>query len=207
MIKRARTIGDEIVSACCSDDLQESVDWLLTHLSTANDSNQVIGDGCRWQFGGMYLTFRRMPSGELAVCVPDVSADPFRDETADISSPLRLLVEQISFTLNLALEPVATTFQDKVVLDDGCLKETALFLVRDPPDVTKQDSDWFIGRLGPREPPPPLQALHVYQVLQKRPELGRALALPFGSMVTTNRGGIWTVVDQNNKQIFEAPQP
>jgi hypothetical protein len=207
MIKRTRTIGGEIVSVCCSDDLQASADWLLAHLAKENDSSQMIGVDRRWQFGGMFLTFRRMPSDELAACVPDINADPFRDETADISAPLRLLAEQISFALELALEPVATTFQDKVVLDEGCLEQTELFLVRDPPDLAKRDSGWFIGRLGPRGSSPSMQALLVYQVLRQRPELGRALALPVGTMVTVNRRGISTVVDQNNEQLFEAPQP
>lgn len=178
MLQRQAVIGDEVVTVACEDGAVVQAEWLLDCLFRLHESGQTVAEGVRVQVGGMFIAFRRLPSNELAVCVPDVDADPFKDETTDVSDALQVLFSQISFARKIDVEPVPTTFQDKVVIDRGCLESGNLFMVRSAPSPAVGDSGWFIGRQGPREPAPLLEAVFAFQLLKTRPELAPALGLP-----------------------------
>lgn len=204
MLQRFASIGDEVVSVACADDMEFQVDWLLDCLSRLHGSGRTIAEGVRLQIGGTFMSFRRLPSNELAVCVPDVEANPFMDETTDVSGTLRILFSQIAFAQQIKVEPVATSFQDKVVIDHGCLSSVNLFMVRSSPDVASGDSGWFIGRQGPREPAPEVEAIFAFQLLKQRPELAKGLGLPAGFMVMVNAAGISAVIDADDQTLFSS---
>lgn len=202
MLQRHAPIGDEVVTVACADDMAFHADWLLDCLLRLHGSGRTVAEGVRLQVGGMFMSFRRLPSNELAVCVPDVEADPFKDETTDVSGALRVLLNQIAFAKQIEVEPVATSFQDKVVIDQGCLGSDNLFMVRSLPDAAEGDSGWFIGRQGPRESTPAVEAIFAFQLLKRRPELAPALGLPAGFMVMVDVAGISAVTDADNRTLF-----
>ncbi len=202
MLQKHVAIGDEVVTVACADSMAVQAEWLLDCLMHLHGSGRSVGEGVRLQFGGMFMTFRRLPSNELAVCVPDVDADPFKDETTDVSDALTVLVNQISFAEKLGVEPVETTFHDKVVIDQGCLGADKLFMLRSAPSATDGDSGWFIGLQGPREPAPAFEAVFAFQLLKMRPELAAALVLPEGFLVMVDAAGIAAVADADNRTIF-----
>lgn len=204
MLQRFASIGDEVVSVACADDMAFHAEWLLDCVARLHGSGRTVTEGVRLQVGGMFLSFRRMPSNELAVCVPDVEADPFQDETADVSGALHILFNQIAFAQQIKVEPVATSFQDKVVIDHGCLSSDNLFMVRSLPDAASGDSGWFIGRQGPREPAPEVEAIYAFQLLKKRPELAKGLGLPAGFMVMVDAAGILAVIDADDQTLFSS---
>lgn len=204
MLQRYASIGDEVVTVACADDIAFQADWLLDCLSRLHGSGRTVAEGGRLQIGGTFISFRRLPSNELAVCVPDVEADPFKDETTDVSGALRTLFKQIAFAQQMEVEPVATSFQDKVVIDQGCLSSDNLFMVRSLPDAANGDSGWFIGRQGPREPAPEVEAIFAFQLLKRRPELSKALGLPAGFMVMVDAAGISAVTDADNRVLFSS---
>lgn len=107
MLQRHASIGDEVVTVVCADDMAFHADWLLDCLVRLHGSDRPVAEGVRMQIGGTFMSFRRLPSNELAVCVPDIDADPFKDETTDLSGALRILFSQIAFAQQIEVEPVA----------------------------------------------------------------------------------------------------
>jgi hypothetical protein len=204
MLQRRAFIGDEVVTVACAEDMGAHADWLLESLVSLHRSGKTLAEGVRLQIGGTFLSFRRLASNELAVCVPDVDSDPFKDETTDVSWALRDLLSQIAFAQQIQVEPVATSFQDKVVIDKDCLSSNDLFMVRSLPDAAAGDSGWYVGRQGPREPAPAVEAIFAFQLLKRRPELGAALGLPAGFMVMVDASGISAVTDSEDRTRFTA---
>ncbi|ATH14564.1 immunity protein Imm33 domain-containing protein [Delftia acidovorans] len=202
MLQKHAAIGDEVVTVACADSMAVHAEWLLDCLTRLHGSGQSVGEEVRLQVGSMLMSFRRLPSNELAVCVPDVDADPFKDETTDVSNALQVLFNQISFAKKIDVEPVPTTFQDKVVIDQGCLSADNLFMVRSAPSPTDGDSGWFIGQQGPRELAPALEAVFAFQLLKMRPELAAALVLPEGFLVMVDAAGISVVTDPGDQTLF-----
>ncbi len=200
MLHRRATVGGEVVVVACADDVAPHADWLLEYLKRLSASGHDVKDGVRFQIGGCFLSLRRLAFNELAVCAPDVDADPFRDETADLSISLRTLIGQMRFTQELGVEPIATSFQDKIVLDEGCLESADLFMIRSAP--TDGDSGWFLGRQGPRESAPPMEAIFAFELMKRRPELAPAMVLPAGFLVMVNARGILSVVDEQGQTRF-----
>ena len=202
MLQRYTTIGTETVSVACADDQDAQAEWLLSCLLRLHNAGQQVGDGIRMQVVGMLLSFRRLPAGHLAVCVPDVASDPFKDETADVSAALQVLFEQINFAQKIDVEPVATSFQDKVLIDQGSLDDDNLFMIRSKPDAGQGDSGWYVGRQGAREQAPALEAVFAFQLVKARPELAASLVLPEGFMVMIGGSGVLSVTDADDRTRF-----
>ena len=202
MVDRSLSIDGQTVVVSCADELQQQADWLLGVLAELHKSGRLIGEGKRVQVGGSFLSFRRQPSGDLSVCEPDIERNPFKDETTDVSCTLRVLASQFALASRLAVDPVVTTFQDKVVMDQDCLQSEDLYMHRSEPNASENDSGWFIGRQGPRDPSPKLEAIYAFQVLLQRPELFPALILPVGYMVMVNGQGIQAVMNADNETVL-----
>ena len=126
MVDRKLNINGQIVVVKCANELQEQADWFLGILAEMHKSGRSIEEGKRLQIGGSFVSLRRQPSGYLVVCEPDIERNPFQDETTDMSCTLRVLASQIALANRLAVEPLVTTFQDKVVMDQDCLQSELL---------------------------------------------------------------------------------
>jgi len=168
MVIRSLNIGGQTVVVNCEDGLQKQAEWLLDVLVRMHGSGHLIEEGERVQIGGSFLSFRRQSSGDLAVCEPDFEKNPFQEETTDVSCTLRVLASQFELAHRVAVVPVVTTFQDKIVMDQGCLQFDDLYMHRGEPNAEANDSGWFIGRQGVRKSPPELEAIYAFQLLLQR---------------------------------------
>jgi hypothetical protein len=151
------------------------------------------------------VTLRRHQHHTLLVCEPDFFGNPFTQERPDISTTLAVQVNMIRFAQRVGVDPPDVLFQDKIVLAQGCLRESKIYLERLP--ITKRgDSGWYIGpRAGTLAPTQnELEAIVVYELLQQRQALLPVLCLPVGYMVIVDDDQMVDVVNARNESVRQA---
>jgi hypothetical protein len=185
--------------------LQAQADWLLDVLAQMHASGPSLQDGSRIQLGWSILQLkRRLYTGELVVCEPDFTRNPFTDVVEEVTSTLRTLVQQNDLAQRAGAQPVQISFQDKIVLTKGCLEHDAICLQRGEVHPEKGDSGWFIGPQGDRAESPELEAIYAYELVSRRPKLAAALALPSGYMVMASGENIQTVINASDEVVLQS---
>jgi hypothetical protein len=141
--------------------------------------------------------------GRFVLLEPDFSDDPFHKVREDITCTLSVQAEQNDFNLRVGIEPLATSFQDKVVYSESCLAGQRIYLERRSPRPT--DSGWFIGRNGPEDPSEKrdrLAACYAYELLTLRPEVMKVLQLPAGHLVVFDGPDIRAVLTPEDETVL-----
>ncbi|SMC30033.1 hypothetical protein SAMN02745857_04381 [Andreprevotia lacus DSM 23236] len=201
-ITKRAMIGHEAVAVTVDAELEKLADWLLGVLARMHQTDHLVEDGKRIQLGWSVLVFRRQSNGTLLVCEPDFMRDPFTDEVPNANYSLRLQAVQMAFADRAGVSPEVTRFQEKIILEKGCLEENAIYMTREPPQREKADSGWFIGVRRPNEATAELEAIYAFQLLRDRPSLFPALILPAGFMVVAGPDGVESVLNASNELIM-----
>jgi hypothetical protein len=201
MLNKTAEIGLNTVAVRCKASLEAQADWLLGLLYKLWTQGVPIEDGRSIQFGWSILSLRRESSGLLVVHEPDYSRNPFQDTRGDISCTIEVQENQNALAKRLKVDALPALFQDKVVLAQGCLSIPHIYLERNtnPP---KGDSGWYIGPCESADKRPELEALYVYELLQRRPSLLQSLALPPGHLVVFQGDEIEAILDASNTNIL-----
>lgn len=195
------TIGTTVVTVRCDELLAPQAEWLLSLLGRLFDQGVAIAAGRRFEFGWSMLIFKRDSDGGLVVCEPDFSTNPFLDVRDDLSCTLGIQEAQNAIARRLRLSITPASFQDKVVISKGSLSSQRIYLERNA-DTPKGDSGWYIGPCDRGEKELVLEALYVYELLHRRPEVMQFLGLPPGYMVVLDGTEIEAVLDAENKNIW-----
>jgi hypothetical protein len=198
--KQAR-IGATVVTARCDELLAPQAEWLLGLLARLFGQGVAIEVGRRIEFGWSMLTFKSDGLGGLVVCEPDFSANPFLDVRDDLSCTLRVQEAQSAFARHLKVSIAPASFQTKVVIRKGCLAAKRIYLERNA-GASKADSGWYVGPCDADEEEPVLEALYVYELLHRRPEVMQCLGIPPGHMVVFDGKRIEAVLDAGNRNIL-----
>jgi hypothetical protein len=137
--------------------------------------------------------------GKLVLCEPDFDGNPFTDFRPSVSTTLEVLAAEKSLLDRAGCAPVTWRYDEKVVVRRGAFGESRIVAQRQPPK--DGDSGWYVAsadeRVGtPR--PEELEALWAYQLLQVRPELLAAFALPAGWIAVWDGPTLVALTDEND---------
>lgn len=204
MAKHSLEVGpDTTVTVECSDALGLQAEWLLSTVAKLA-GRKPLHDGSTIDVGWAVLSIMKRDH-ELVLCEPDFGGDPFHSQHPDVTVTLMVLSQQKDVLDRVGLEGVPTRWSDKVVLAKGCLSTKELYLERKA-DVPAGDSGWYIGLTDEEKPAAEYEARYAYQLLQERPELMQALALPHGYLLVFKGSKIDAVLDKSNQDVWSPSQ-
>ncbi|WP_373883235.1 hypothetical protein ACEQ85_01350 [Acinetobacter pittii] len=185
-----------------SSRLSEQAKWLVELIVDMSRKGVSIEDGVKIQFGWSFLIFRNFDDNQLILCEPDFLSNPFSEEKYSIDFTLEVQALQNSFSKRYGVDPIATLFQDKIILVKGCLDKEKLFMERIEPDLEKGDSGWFINTLEDDSEDIEYEAIYAFQLLKIRPELMSVLILPPGFIVLVDKNTIEKVINEKNEVVL-----
>jgi len=142
---------------------------------------------------------------DLVLHEPDFDGNPFTDYRPSVSTTLMVLGMQIDFLSRIKCEGSTARFDDKIVVQRGCLARDRIYAERKTP--SPGDSGWYIGSAeeasSTGEPPPAseLEVIWVYELLRLRPFVLEALALPVGWLVRWSGSTIDAVADDEDRNV------
>ena len=137
------------------------------------------------------------------MCEPDYQTDPYKTVRADVTASLTVLVAQIDLLRVVNLTPEACRFDQRVIVRKGALDEARVFARRQKP--TKEDSGWYIGPASGVAATPKaedLEAIPLYELMNRRAHILFALALPADYMVIWNGTAIEALVDPQGRNLW-----
>ena len=202
MTEHALDLGGLKLVARCDDGLAVQARSLLELLAGLRGKGKGLADGVTVQFGWLVLTLRRRGK-KLLVCEPDFDGDPFHDLREEVSCTLSVLVGMTAVLNRLGVNGLSARFDDKVVAAKGRLAERRVYLQRSKP--RPGDSGWYVGPVDGRVPekkPASYESLYVYELLRRRPNLLRVLALPPGFLAVFDGDEVEAIVDPNNNDVW-----
>ncbi|ADI91577.1 immunity protein Imm33 domain-containing protein [Acinetobacter oleivorans] len=185
-----------------SSRLSEQAKWLVELIVDMSRKGVSIEDGVKIQFGWSFLIFRNFDDNQLILCEPDFSRNPFSEEKNSIDFTLEVQALQNSFAKHCGVDPIATLFQDKIILVKGCLDKEKLFMERIEPDLEKGDSGWFINTLEDDSEDIEYEAIYAFQLLYLRPEIMSVLILPPEFIVLVDKNTIEKVINEKNEVVW-----
>lgn len=185
-----------------SSRFSEQANWLAELIVDMNKKGISLESGIKIQFGWSFLIFRNFDDNQLILCEPDFSRNPFSEEKNSIDFTLEVQALQNSFAKRCGVDPIATLFQDKIILVKGCLDKEKLFMERIEPDLEKGDSGWFINTLEDDSEDIEYEAIYSFQLLKLRPELMSVLMLPPGFIVLVDKNTIEKVINEKNEVVL-----
>jgi len=174
------------VEVRCEDNLREQGQWLADTIAEFEARGRALGDGVAVDVGWTTFVLREQPDGSLRVCEPDYGADPFKAIRPEVTTSLTVLAGQIDLVRSLNLEAVPCRFDQKLVVRKGVLNEARLFANRQPPSGDD------------------LESMRLYQLLQRRPTILYAMAVPPGYTVVWNGHNIEALADPQGRNLWHS---
>lgn len=186
----------------CHESLVSQGEWLADVVSSMERQGTKLVEGTTIQVGWSILRLVKVNSN-LELCEPDFSNDSYGYMSHDTSTTLRVINSQNQLLTRIRCLGVTARFDEKIILKKGCLEEARIYAERQNPKLG--DSGWFIGSVDgddARETSD-LEAIQLYQLLQLRPHILSAMALPIGWMVVWNGTDIEAVLDTENRNVWQ----
>ncbi len=198
-------ISGKCLTFQCHETLQRQAEWLLDHVKNIVEENgdEVLRDGNSIQVGWSVLTVKKRGPGSFILLEPDFAEDPFYGVRENLGCTLSVQAEQSDFLSKIGVDPIMTSFQDKVVYSKSSVRGRRIYMERKRPRAT--DSGWFIGLNGPdssRHENEELTACYAYELLRLRPEVMKVLQLPPGYLVAFDGLEVESVLAADNETVF-----
>jgi hypothetical protein len=189
----------------CDDSMEARARWLADTMAEYFVRGRGLGDGSFVEVGWSILRLARQPDASLLVQEPDFGKNPFQEFRDEVTTTLKVLSAQENLHGQLGVQSTRCRFDQKVVLRKDVLSETSIIAIRQDP--TERDSGWYIGPADTTRPasPPPvedLEAIYLYQLIELRPSLLVAMALPAGYMVKWSGDEIQAMADGENRNLW-----
>jgi hypothetical protein len=196
--------GSIPVSVRCRPDLAVLGRWLADLCAGFDRQGRGIADGVTIEVGWSVLRLVEQPDGSLLVCEPDYASDLPSALRDDVSITLQVLAAQRDLLKAVGLEATPCRFDQRVVVRKGALDAVKIYADRQEP--AEGDSGWYIG---PAERLPPagvdeLESVLLCRLVQRRPAVMAAMALPPGCIVVWDGNDIEAVFDPAGRAIWPA---
>jgi len=200
MISLQKSIAHGLLTLACNDDLDHQGQWLLDLIASRDQAGPGLASGTTVQVGWSVLTLAATANGVLEVREPDFDTDPLTATRAEVSTTLRILAAQTDLLRRVGSEGLAARFDEKVVVQKGCLAEPGIYAQRSEP--TPGDSGWYVGLAdGPAAAgAEDLEAIRLHQLLVLRPHLLAAMALPVDWICVWQGDELRGIADDRNQE-------
>jgi len=119
--------------------LERQAEALLAALEEKHTEGMTLRAGSRIRLGWSFLILQER-IGEIVICEPDYTSNPFAETRDDVSVFLRVLASQTALVQMLGVTPIEVSFQDKIVYANGVFESGQLYAERIQPRPDKQDS-------------------------------------------------------------------
>lgn len=172
-----RTVGGLRLSLMADDRALDAVDMAFSLFETAQTEGMPIEPGLRVGLGFSELQLF-MRDGELWICEPHFTSNPFMYLHDDVTLSLSLFLSQLQFTSTAGVEPEPTPFDTKILLVKGAFTYPRLIFRREEPSGHEGDSGWFLTPEGVDSDD--LEVQYVFELVKQRLAMTRMLLLPVG---------------------------
>ena len=192
-------LGDERVRLECSDAVADLVPPVLNLLTALHEHGEPMAAGLALRWGWSELVLVRSPDGALQLHEPDFGGDPLEDLRPDVTATLQVQAATRELLASCGVQPHPVRFDELVVVAGDPFDASVLMAQRNPPSAPG-DSGWYVsarpgfedGALSPRM---------VFELLDARPGLLPALALPAGWQVVLDGDDVVRVVDDRDRDV------
>ena len=190
----------------CADSIGTQGQWLADTIASFEGTGRGLVDGESMQIGWVNFHLRKQADGSLLVCEPDFASDPLRAVNEDVSRSLTVLTAQIDLLRVVDLKAEPCRFDQTLLVRKGTLEQRQVFARRQQPSGS--DSGWY---LGPTDTPfarparADLDELPLYSLMNLRPQILLALALPVGCMVVWDGPQIAALLDPAGRNVWHTP--
>ena len=193
-----RAIAGREVVARCHPALERHAHWLLGVFDELDREGKDVWGGQRIEVGWSLLTLWR--EGERwIVHEPNFAGDPFRGTRGDVTTSLSVQAQQNDVVKRVGVEPVKVSFQDHILIGEGCLDAPDVYLQRHEPP-TPSHSGWYLGPVnGDVEE---RENFYVYELLKRRQAVLQVLALPPGYLAVFERDRIKAVLNSADEDLW-----
>lgn len=208
VVTRDLKIGQEKIVVPIDAGFEHLADWLLGVFLKMHQAGSLMADGKRVQLGWSTLVLRRQQDMTLLVYEPNFMNDPLTEEMPGATYTLKVQSAQVEFADRAKVTPLVTAFQEKIVIERGCLSSNKIYMSRVTPSRENNDSGWFIGAqkcvgiASDSEADVELDAIYAFELLRARPALLPTLILPSEFMVMVEGDGIVGVINANNETVM-----
>ncbi|MEJ0085043.1 MAG: hypothetical protein WDO72_05150 [Pseudomonadota bacterium] len=187
----------------CTESISTQGQWLADTVASFDGTGSGLVDGASFEIGWSNFLLRKQPDGSLLVCEPDFTSDPFKAVSEDVSRSLTVLTAQIDLLRVVDLKAEPCRFDQTLVVRKGTLEQRHVFARRQQP--SRSDSGWY---LGPTDSPfgkpaaADLEEMPLYSLMNRRPQILLALALPVGCMVVWDGPAISTLLNPEGRNLW-----
>lgn len=168
---------------------------------------EKVRDGFKFEIGFSVFICIGTNDG-YKIAVPDYLNSPFFNTTDDLTIALWVLLEQTELLNMYGIEGVSTRFDDEIVIAKNALENPIISLQRYS-DLGKGASGWCVEAIEEKSDgrfqtiaTKDYESIYVYQLLQKRPSLIKALALPYEYLAVFDGDEINQILNENNQSII-----
>jgi hypothetical protein len=185
----------------CPPNLKAQGETLLNLAAEADAAGPGLRHGSIIEFGWAPVTLSA-DGDDLVLCEPDFGGDVTR-LVPSVGGILQVLADQAALLNSLGVEGIAAKYDAGVVVRKGALDLPHIYLHRRAP-VRSDDSGWYIGPADDNAAPDEaeLDAMPVYRLLQLRPSLLKAMALPSEYLVVFAGSKIEAILDETGRSRF-----
>jgi hypothetical protein len=190
----------------CADSISTQGQWLADTVASLDGTGTGLIDGALFEIGWIDFRLRKQPDGSLLVCEPDFASDPLKALSEDVSRSLTVLTAQLDLLRVVSLTPEICRFNQTLLVRKGALDQRYIFARRQP--ASGSESGWYVGPAdSPAEKPAPsdLEAIPLYSLMNRRPQILLALSLPVGCMVVWDGPFITTLLDPQGQNRWKTP--
>ncbi len=198
-------LGDEHVCVQCEDSFAHLVPPVLNVLTSLHERGQPMVEGLTLRWGWSALVLVRIEDGRLQAYEPDFDDDPLENVRPDATATLRVQAATRELVSLCRTDPLPVLYDDLVVVAGDVLTSPVLMAQRNPP-AEVGDSGWYVGSRPGFEVDPPTPRM-VFEMLEHRPALLPALALPAGWQVVVEGDRLSRVVDAQDRDVVRDGRP
>lgn len=178
-----RAVGETALVVRSDARLAPQAEWLLRTVAKVLEATP-FREGMTIQVGWTRFMLRTQ-AGRVIVCEPSFQGNPFAAANLDVTLSLAVLASHDELIQALGIEPEPVSFHHSVLIEQGCLSERRVFMLRTGPSEG-DDSGWCVARVGqpaPTEASDNAEWIRATELLRVRRPLVIPLILPVGYIV------------------------